>query len=106
MGITDWIVVDHLADALSRNKSLLTLDLSTNKIGQDGGIYLAKALEQNKTLTELKLSHCSIQEAGAKGMMKMLGKNQFLKRYALSVKLSCDDKAVSLNKLNLTHQPF
>ncbi len=80
MGITDWIIVDHLADALSRNRSLLTLDLSSNRIGQDGGIQLAHALEHNMILAELKLSHCSIQEAGAKGMMKMLTRNTTLRR--------------------------
>lgn len=81
LGITDWIVVDYLADALSVNKSLIELDVGRNRIGQDGGIALAKALEKNDCLEILKLSRCGIQEAGAKAFMTMLSVNKSLKRY-------------------------
>ena len=64
-GITDWVICDFFADNLARNNSLVVLDLSSNKIGKDGGIAFFKAIETHATLLKINLSCCSIQDEGA-----------------------------------------
>ncbi len=44
-----------LADALASNVSMLSLDLSSNRIGNAGAIALAAALHFNSTLVDLQL---------------------------------------------------
>ncbi|KAF9945675.1 hypothetical protein BGZ72_001106, partial [Mortierella alpina] len=52
--------VKALAEALKTNSTLTTLDLGHNSIGDDGVKTLAEALKTNKTLTNLDLGHNSI----------------------------------------------
>jgi len=42
-----------IADALARNASLKSIDLSANRIGRDGAERIAKALTENGKLTTL-----------------------------------------------------
>ena len=47
-----------------RHKQLQHLDISGNKIGDDGVRHIAMGLEQNDTLTELILANCEISAKG------------------------------------------
>jgi Na+-transporting methylmalonyl-CoA/oxaloacetate decarboxylase beta subunit len=49
--------VEMIADGLSQNNTLLSLDLSSNAFGNVGAIALAEALHKNTSLTELQLSN-------------------------------------------------
>ena len=46
-----------IADGLSQNNTLMSLDLSDNAFGNVGAISLAEALHKNTSLTELQLSN-------------------------------------------------
>ena len=47
-----------------KHKKLQHLDISGNKIGDDGVIHIAMGLEQNDTLTKLVLANCEISAEG------------------------------------------
>ena len=47
-----------------RHKKLQHLDISGNKIGDDGVRYIAMGLRHNDTLTELILANCEISAKG------------------------------------------
>ena len=47
-----------------RNKKLQHLNISRNRIGDDGARYVTEGLQQNDTLTELVLHDCEISVKG------------------------------------------
>ena len=47
------------------NRGLKHLDISDNKIGDDGIRYVSEGLQQNDTLTELRLKYCGISAKGS-----------------------------------------
>ena len=49
---------------LMENKKLQNLDISGNKIGDDGVRHVAEGLCQNDILTELVLRYCEITAKG------------------------------------------
>ena len=49
---------------LMENKKLQHLDISDNKIGDDGVRHIAWGLQDNDTLTELILANCEISARG------------------------------------------
>jgi len=65
------------------NTSLTILDLSSNII-QDGIVALEHALSQNKTLTTLDLHNNLIGNAGAKSLAQVILNNTGLKKLVLS----------------------
>lgn len=76
--------LQQLCDALYLNSSLRYLDVSCNKITQDGMVYLADVLKHNSTLEVIDLSFNRIENAGAKYLSETLtSHNRSLK--ALSV---------------------
>ena len=46
------------------NKKLETLNISDNKLGDDGVRHITEGLQQNDTLTELWLYNCEISVKG------------------------------------------
>ena len=46
------------------NKKLETLNISDNKLGDDGVRHITEGLQQNDTLTELWLQNCEISVKG------------------------------------------
>jgi len=50
---------------LMENKKLQCLNISWNKIGDDGMRHVTEGLQQNDTLTELLLRYCEISAKGS-----------------------------------------
>ena len=46
------------------NKKLQHLNISNNKIGDDGVSHITEGLQQNYTLTNLMISNCKISAKG------------------------------------------
>ena len=68
-----------IAQALEKNTTLTSIDLSENsKIGDEGAKAIAKALEKNTTLTSINLEKNTITDKGAKAIAKALKKNTTL----------------------------
>jgi Ran GTPase-activating protein (RanGAP) involved in mRNA processing and transport len=68
-----------LAEALKRNQTLRTLDISKNGIGSAGAAALADALKMNTTLTTLDISsNYEIGDAGAAALAEALTHNTSL----------------------------
>eukprot|EP00798_Chlamydomonas_sp_ICE-L_P010126 gene10126-8026_t len=58
-------LMKRLSAAVATNKSLLTLDLSTNKMGPSAPAQIRSMLQKNKTLRELVLAFTGLESAGA-----------------------------------------
>jgi hypothetical protein len=67
-----------MAEALTTNSTLTTLNLGDNDIGDDGPKTMAEALATNSTLTTLHLGGNSIGDDGAKAMGEALATNSTL----------------------------
>ena len=80
MAIKDRSIMDLLSLALKANKTLVELDLSSNKIMGDGGCAIAKAVRYHPRLMILNLSHNQIQDDGAIAISEMLLLNNTLKK--------------------------
>ncbi|KAJ1564636.1 Leucine-rich repeat-containing protein 34 [Nowakowskiella sp. JEL0078] len=78
MAVSDWAVVDALADAFHVNKGLEILGLAGNKISRDGGVAIFRALNSHPTIVNLDLSYCSVQDEGAEAVRDMLLWNSVL----------------------------
>jgi Ran GTPase-activating protein (RanGAP) involved in mRNA processing and transport len=50
-----------IANGLTANRSIITLDIGWNPIGPESVVILAKALEENSTLLTLGLSNSLIE---------------------------------------------
>ncbi|KAF6252092.1 hypothetical protein COO60DRAFT_1555123 [Scenedesmus sp. NREL 46B-D3] len=73
-----------LAQKLSGNGLLLSLDLGTNGIGDVGAAALAEGLKLNTTLQKLDLSGNAVDVAGAKALAEALAANTTLTSLTLS----------------------
>lgn len=73
-----------VANALKRNTTLKYLDLSENRIGDEGAIAISEALKENISLTGLKLASNRISSDGAKAIADMLTVNKSLRRLWLN----------------------
>jgi Ran GTPase-activating protein (RanGAP) involved in mRNA processing and transport len=60
------------------NKTLMTLNVARNSIGDTGASDLADALKMNKTLTELDVGFNDIGDAGASALAEALKVNTTL----------------------------
>jgi NLR family CARD domain-containing protein 3 len=72
-----------IASMLKVNKNLINLNLSFNKIGDDGARTLGLAMECNTTLRWLSLRRNGISNAGAKAIARMLPNMNGLKELIL-----------------------
>ncbi|CAF3993437.1 unnamed protein product [Rotaria magnacalcarata] len=68
----------HIANALNTKKILTTLNLSVNNIGDEGARHIANALSNNKTLTTLDLHKNQIGAKGAQRVANALDNNKAL----------------------------
>lgn len=70
--------LQHIADALTTNKTLKTLILRSNNVG-DKVKYLCESLQSNSTLTFLDLANIGLDNSGLKHLGAALAKNSALK---------------------------
>eukprot|EP01025_Chloroclados_australasicus_P044158 TRINITY_DN4762_c0_g3_i1.p1 TRINITY_DN4762_c0_g3~~TRINITY_DN4762_c0_g3_i1.p1 ORF type:complete len:228 (-),score=20.18 TRINITY_DN4762_c0_g3_i1:88-771(-) len=70
--IGDASVADHLSQALRNCKRLQKLDLSNNKIGDDGAIELTRALTGIQCFEQLELDRNRLTDTGALFMYELL----------------------------------
>ncbi|KAI4877557.1 hypothetical protein NFI96_028584, partial [Prochilodus magdalenae] len=73
-----------LAHALSKNTSLLSLNLRLNRLGDEGGQALAQALLKNNTLLNLNLAANELTEPTATALSHTLVQNSTLRNLNLS----------------------
>src|SRR3990167_8793611 len=73
-----------LAKAFRCNASLITLDLSSNKISDVGAKAIAKAFQHNTSLETLDLSGNEIGAGGVEGLIDLLQHNTSLRTLDLS----------------------
>ena len=66
--------IKALATALKRNKSLISLDLTSNGLCSEEAEILAKGLEANTTLKVLNISKNQVGNSGAKSILQSLRK--------------------------------
>jgi len=67
-----------LAEALARNKSIHTVDITRVGMGFDGACELARALERNTTITSLNLVWNNIGDHGARCLARALEHNEYI----------------------------
>ena len=73
-----------IGQGLGENTTLTALNLSNNKIGNEGAVSIGQGLEKNTTLTTLDLSTNKIGDEGAVSIGQGLGKNTTLTTLNLS----------------------
>ncbi|KAH7036113.1 hypothetical protein BKA57DRAFT_429798 [Linnemannia elongata] len=73
-----------LSEALKTNSTLTTLDLYNNSIGPNGAQALSKALKTNSTLTTLNIHRNRIGPDGAQALSEALKTNSTLTTFNLS----------------------
>jgi Ran GTPase-activating protein (RanGAP) involved in mRNA processing and transport len=71
---------EALSAALSRNHSLASLDLSSNRLTDDNIAKLAAALKKNTTLQTIAIGHNAVSNEGVEVLAAALEKNQTLTR--------------------------
>ena len=103
----------NITKAIQMNTTLHTLDMSTNKISDDGVIAISDYLKRNSSLEKLNLSKNRITNKGAKMIAEALQLNTTLKQLDLSINKIFDDGAtaisnvlksnITLQELNISH---
>ena len=76
--------IPFIAFGLCINKTLYTLDISNNKIGDLGAQEIARALYENTTLQTLNISYNNIQVDGAKAIAAAFYENRALQNLDIS----------------------
>ena len=59
-----------VAERLSKNQTILYINISSNNIGDTGALYLAAALEHNRTLHTLDVRENDISEDGLRMLIE------------------------------------
>lgn len=67
-----------IASALTANNTLRELDVEGNKIGDEGARSFSRALQANRSLTKLNLAKNDVTDIGAKALIVALQRNQTL----------------------------
>ncbi|ORC90356.1 uncharacterized protein TM35_000081540 [Trypanosoma theileri] len=80
-----------LCQALLLNRTVLSLDLSRNVVGDTGVVFISEMLMTNATLTHLNLSENSITGRGARRLCDALRTNTSLEELNLSNNALYDD---------------
>ena len=83
-----------IAEALKKNKTLVTLGLWLNSLGNEGIADIANALTENNTLTSIDLRRNDLNEVGAQSLCKMLKKNFALRELNLSANMDVKDQGM------------
>ncbi|MFM8454725.1 MAG: hypothetical protein ACKOAD_07215 [Gammaproteobacteria bacterium] len=77
-------MVEALALVLTSNRTIKTLDLSSNQVGEKGLLALENMLKKNKTIKKLNLSCCFLGNKEIKSFVNSLKTNTTLKALDLS----------------------
>ena len=93
----DQLGAISIADGV-KNTSLKVLNMSNNKISDNGAIQIASSLEVNQTLTELSISYNGIGSQGAIAIAKSLAQNNSLKKLNISGNHIGQDSATEIAK--------
>ncbi|ORZ15542.1 hypothetical protein BCR41DRAFT_422308 [Lobosporangium transversale] len=92
----------ELSEALKTNKTLTTLDLMCNRIGDKGVMALSEGLKANRTLTTLDLMGNSIGKEGALALLEVLKTNTTLVTLDLEYDSLGKEGILLLSKTNTT----
>lgn len=84
----------YLFENIERMKNLIVLDLSRNKVDEDFIRLLSKALTTQKSVSSLTLSSCGLDDQCAKELAKGLRKYTPLTKLDLSRNVQLSDKGV------------
>ena len=104
--------VELISEIVRTNKTLQKLDLSNNKLSDDGTITISDGLKNNTTLLELNISHNNITNKAIKNITEFIQVNTTLKKLDLSYNILSDDGATlissclkcnNLLELNISH---
>jgi len=95
--LTDNLVAE-VAHAISQNRTIRALDISSNSFGIKGVEAIADYLRSNKTLESLNISYNSIGLKGAEHLASALCENTVLKELNASRCDLCDDGAAVIIK--------
>ncbi len=68
--------VKSLCKSLLENKSLMTLHISGNVVGDDGASEIATLLQSNRTLKYISCDDCMISDSGAQALYQIMQRNQ------------------------------
>jgi len=93
-----------LAELISFNTSITSLNAESNRIGPEGMKAIAEAIATSRTLKELKLTnqsqHCGVETERA--LAKALDSNTTIQKFTISLKDTTSrntiDRAISRNK--------
>ena len=70
--------MNYLSQLLKKNQTLESIDLSINKIGENGANFLSESIKYNSSLTEIYMSCNRINLEGAKMILESLKLNSTL----------------------------
>jgi Ran GTPase-activating protein (RanGAP) involved in mRNA processing and transport len=73
-----------LANLLTHNKALTSIDIGSNAMGVEGIGMLCEALKDNRTLLEFDTGSNDLGEKGGQHLIKLLEYNSFLQKIACS----------------------
>lgn len=74
-----------LCHGIATNKKLISLDLSSSKIGSEGTSLLVEALSKNSTLLKLNISNNDVEDEGLLLLAKCMKENATLTHLNLSI---------------------
>lgn len=66
----------YLCEALKENKTLITLHMSGNIMGDDGATVMATCLQSNRSLQYVSCDDCMISDVGALALYQVMQRNQ------------------------------
>ncbi len=85
--LSDALVASHMAPVLRANRTMTSLNLESNMIGNEGLAAIAAGLESNTTLTELKLANqrpvSAVSQAAELGFADAVFANRTLLRLTI-----------------------
>eukprot|EP00475_Leptophrys_vorax_P024147 TRINITY_DN33255_c0_g1_i1.p1 TRINITY_DN33255_c0_g1~~TRINITY_DN33255_c0_g1_i1.p1 ORF type:complete len:552 (+),score=141.92 TRINITY_DN33255_c0_g1_i1:271-1926(+) len=91
------VICPSLATLLEKNR-LISLDISSSPLGDEGAATIASCLESNSSLLFLMLNHAGIEVQGAETLATALSVNKTLERLRVSTNSLRDEGALLLTK--------
>jgi Ran GTPase-activating protein (RanGAP) involved in mRNA processing and transport len=117
--LRDMESAEILRDILRSNKTMTTLDLTSNAFGQTTGAVecIANGLGSNSTLLKIDLSHCSLGDANVSSLAQSLGSqnttlqeltlaNNSITSTGVSVLLESMEQSSHITDLDLHRNPI
>ncbi|CAH8529454.1 unnamed protein product [Heterobilharzia americana] len=97
-------ISQRLGTIQSVNKKLISLDLSGNRLGNEGAVYIAEALRTNRTLLTLSLSNNKIGDIGCIALAKVISQF-FLTHEEIVYRRLCYSEKAKSESLPPTYSP-